>query len=111
VERELTINTEPNGATVFLNDEQIGQSPVTTDFNWYGDYKVRISKPGYDTLKTHRELKAPWYDCFPFDFFAQVLYPGKIVDTYEWTFELPDKTQIPEDELLKKAENLKAQVR
>lgn len=111
VERELTINTDPQGATVFLNDEQIGESPVTTDFNWYGDYQIRISKPGYDTLKTHRKLKAPWYDYFPFDFFAQVLYPGRIVDTYEWEFELPAKTQIPEDELLKKAENLKAQVK
>jgi len=29
VERKLTINTEPQGALVVLNDEEIGQSPVT----------------------------------------------------------------------------------
>lgn len=109
VERKLTVNTQPQGATVFLNDEQIGESPVTTDFNWYGDYKVRINKEGYQTLKTHRKLKAPWYDYFPFDFFAQVIYPGRIVDTYEWTFKLPDKTQIPKEQLLRQAQALKSQ--
>ena len=43
VERKLTINTEPQGAVVFLNDEEIGTSPVTASFEWYGDYNVRIS--------------------------------------------------------------------
>ena len=110
VERRLTINTEPQGATVFLNDEQIGKSPVTTDFSWYGDYKVRIKKEGWQTLNTHRRLKAPWYDYFPFDFFAQVVYPGSIVDTYEWEFELPEQTQIPKEQLLEKAQALKSEV-
>ena len=55
VERRLTINTEPQGALVVLNDEEIGQSPVTVSFNWYGDYNVRISKEGFETLNTHRK--------------------------------------------------------
>ena len=75
VERQLTINTAPQGALVALNDEEIGESPVTVPFNWYGDYNVRISKEGFETLKTHRKLKGPWYDKFPFDLFAQVLNP------------------------------------
>ena len=58
VERRLTINTKPQGALVTLNDEEIGESPVTVNFNWYGDYCVRISKEGYETLNTHQDLKA-----------------------------------------------------
>ena len=96
VERKLTINTEPQGAIVVLNDEEIGTSPVTVSFNWYGDYNVRVSKEGFETLKTHRKLKGPWYDKFPFDFFAQLIYPGKIVDSYEWTFELAPSERYPE---------------
>ncbi len=103
VERRLTINTEPQGALVILNDEQIGTSPVTASFNWYGDYNITIRKDGFETLKTHRELKAPWYDAFPFDFFAQILIPGRTVDSYEWTFELAEKEQISRDELLQQA--------
>ena len=106
VERNLTINTEPQGALVVLNDEEIGASPVTVSFEWYGDYDVRISKEGFETLKTHRNLKAPWYDNFPFDFFAW-LNPERTVDEYEWTFELSPKKEISREELIQNAEQLK----
>jgi hypothetical protein len=107
VERKLTINTEPQGALVMLNDEEIGTSPVTVSFEWYGDYWVRISKEGYETLNTHRPLKGPWYDSFPFDFFAQIISPDRTVDSYEWMFELEPKKQISPEELIQKAEKLK----
>ncbi len=110
VERELTINTQPQGAVVTLNDEEIGTSPVTVSFNWYGDYCVRISKEGYETLNTHRELKGPWYDKFPFDFFAQIVSPKRTVDKYEWTFTLEEKKQINPQELVEKAQRLRSQL-
>jgi len=107
VERRLTINTEPQGATVMLNDQQIGVSPVTVPFKWYGDYWVRISKDSYETLDTHRELKAPLHDWFPFDFFAQIVYPGRIVDAYEWTFDLEPKVYPTREGLLEEARSLR----
>jgi hypothetical protein len=110
VERRLTINTKPEGALVVLNDEEIGTSPVTVSFNWYGDYWVRISKPGFETLDTHRKLKGPWYDHFPFDFFAQIVNPKRIVDSYEWTFELSPKQEISREELIQKAQEIKKQL-
>lgn len=108
VERKLTINTEPQGAVIVLNDEEIGVSPVTVGFNWYGDYKVRISKEGFETLNTHRELKGPAHDGFPLDFFAEVLWPERIVDEYQWDFELCPYVQIDRDELIKAAEAVKS---
>ena len=111
VERQLTIKTEPQGALVTLNDEEIGTSPVTVSFNWYGDYNVRISKEGYETLKTHRKLKGPWYDKFPFDLFAQLIIPKRIVDSYEWTFTLAPKQYPTREELIQDAEELKKQLR
>ena len=110
VERQLTIKTEPDDALVVLNDEQIGTSPVTVSFNWYGDYGVRISKEGYETLNTHRQLKAPWYDHFPFDFFAQILNPSRVVDAYEWTFTLSPKEYPTREALIEQAETLRSQV-
>jgi len=110
VERRLTINTEPQGAIVVLNDEEIGISPVTVSFEWYGDYNVRISKEGFETLKTHRKLKAPWYDYFPFDFFAQIVNPKRIVDSYEWTFTLAPQKQPSREELIRDAQKLKGQL-
>jgi len=110
VERQLTINTKPQEALVTLNDEEIGISPVTVSFNWYGDYDVRISKEGFETLKTHRKLKGPWYDNFPFDLFANCLYPKRIVDSYEWTFELKKKQEPERQKLIEDARQLKQQL-
>lgn len=110
VERELTVKTNPEGALVVLNDEEIGVSPVTVNFNWYGDYCVRITKEGYETLDTHRELKGPWYDGFPFDFFAQIVNPNRIVDSYEWTFFLSPKGQISREELIQNAQDMQKQL-
>ena len=108
VERKLTINTEPQGAIVALNDEEIGISPVTIEFNWYGDYNIRIEKQGYETLNTHRELKSPVHDRFPLDFLFEVLWPGRIIDEYEWSFRLTTYKPIDRDELLRASEVMKA---
>ncbi len=107
VERRLTINTTPQNALVVLNDEEIGLSPVTVPFQWYGDYNVRITKQGYRTLKTHRRLKGPWYDKFPWDFFAQILNTNRILDRYEWTFELEPLQPPARDDLIRAAHELK----
>jgi hypothetical protein len=111
VERKLTINTEPQGALVILNDEEIGTSPVTVSFEWYGDYWIRISKEGYESLNTHRPLKRPLHDIPPFDFFAQIINPNRIVDSYEWTFPLEPRKQISRDELIQAAERLEKDLR
>jgi hypothetical protein len=109
VERQLTIKTVPAGGVVVLNDEEIGEAPATVSFEWYGDYNVRISKAGYETLTTHRELKSPWYDYFPFDFFASAVWPGTIRDKYEWTFELKPYQEPSREQLLEQAKQLKQQ--
>jgi hypothetical protein len=107
VERKLTIVTEPTGALVALNDEEIGTSPVTVGFEWYGDYSVRISKDGFQTLSTHQNLKRPLKDVFPFDLFADA-FTTKI-DEYTWTFKLQPYQQIQKDELIKSAASLQKQ--
>jgi hypothetical protein len=109
VERQLTIKTVPEGGVVILNDEEIGEAPATVSFEWYGDYNVRISKAGYETLTTHRELKRPWHDRFPFDFFASAVWPGTIRDKYEWTFDLKPYQEPSREQLIERATQLKQQ--
>jgi hypothetical protein len=107
VERRLTINTNPSGALVLLNDEEIGTTPVTVSFNWYGDYNITVRKQGFETLNTHQKLQAPWYDYFPFDFFAEVLYPGRIINSYEWSFDLVPQKEINRQQLIEAAKKLR----
>jgi hypothetical protein len=107
VERRLTINTEPQGAIVTLNDEEIGVSPVTVDFNWYGTYKINLQKTGYETLNTHRKLKAPLHDKPVIDFFAENLWPGQIIDNYDWTFKIAPYAPKNRIALIKEAQQLR----
>ena len=47
---------------------------------------------------------------FPFDFFAEILYPKRIIDSYEWTFKLAPQKQPTPEELIRDAEKLKSQL-
>ena len=53
----------------------------------------------------HRKLDAPLHDKFPLDFFAGVLWPGRIVDEYEWDFELEPYARPDRDQLIQDAVN------
>lgn len=103
VRRTLTIQTEPSGAIVRLNDREIGRSSVTVDFVWYGDYDVLIRKEGYKTLQTNWVIPTPWYQHPPFDFFAEILWPGRIVDAHTRTFQLEPETPPTPQELQERA--------
>ncbi len=82
VERTARIETDPPGAIVTVNDEEVGVSPVEFSFTWYGDYDLIIRKPGYETLKTHHRFERPWYQWPPIDFVAEVLVPTTIRDEH-----------------------------
>ncbi len=103
VRRTIKITTEPPNARVFLNDQEIGRSEVTTDFLWYGDYDVTIRKEGYQTLQTNWTVKAPWYQWVPFDFFAEVLWPGQLHDQHERHFVLEEAQAPTQEELVGRA--------
>lgn len=82
VERTARIETDPPGALVIVNDEEVGVSPVRFSFLWYGDYDIILRKPGYQTLKTHHRLNPPWYQWPPFDLVAETLIPVTIHDQH-----------------------------
>jgi hypothetical protein len=80
VERTAKIQTDPPGALVMVNDEEVGVSPVKFSFLWYGDYDILVRKPGYQTLKTHHWLDAPWYQWPPIDLIVETMIPLMIHD-------------------------------
>lgn len=109
VRRTMTITTEPKGAIVYLNDREIGRSDVTIDFTWYGDYEITLRKEGYQTLNTHWDVRAPWYQIPPLDFFAEILWPGKIVDARSNHFVLEPLLEPSPHELQTRAFDLRNQ--
>lgn len=108
VERTISINTEPEGATVILNDQEIGRSPVKVPFTWYGDYDIIVRKPGYETMKTNHKLSPPWYQ-YPFiDIFAECFVPFTVYDNRELdTLVLEPRRPVDRQTLLQSAEELR----
>lgn len=91
VERTLKITSTPPGARVFLNDEEVGVTPLKVNFLWYGDYDIILRKDGYQTLKTNYLVKAPWYQYPPIDLIAECFVATIIKDDHE----LPDYALEP----------------
>ena len=108
VRRTLTVRTEPQAARVWLNNEEIGESPVTVDFTWYGDYEVTLRKEGYTTLQTHHVVAAPWYQ-WPFiDFVSEVLVLFEIHDRHELPVYVLEPEVLPEpDDLVQRAQEMR----
>jgi len=108
VRRTMTITTEPPHALVHLNNQEVGRGTVTTDFLWYGDYDVVIRHEGYQTLHTNWEIKPPWYQVMPFDFFAEVLWPGELHDQHSRQFVLKPEEPTDTKALVERADEARA---
>ncbi len=120
VERSITVRTMPAHGLVYLNDVEIGHSPCTTEFEWYGDYDVRLRakknigtprdpRYAYYYLHTHRVTSRPWFQWYGVDLFAALL-PVRFKDHKVWTFTLPRVGTATSDQLIQRARQLKARL-
>jgi len=107
----MTIQSDPPGALVYMNDQELGRTPVTRDFNWYGDYDIQVRLEGYETLKTHQMIMAPAWNWVPLDLFS-ALIPVTIKDHRDLSFNLKplDPTKNEAMGLLDRAEYLKTKM-
>jgi len=80
--RLLTVTSEPAGATVELDGQRIGVTPVEIEFQHYGVRQVTVSLSGRATWTRNVRLKAPWYGRFPVDVVSEILLPIGWVDRH-----------------------------
>ena len=110
VQRTLSINSDPEGAVLVMNDQEVGRIPVTRDFVWYGWYDVTLRKEGYKTLKTKAEVIAPAWQWPPFDLIAD-FSPARLKDKHKLLFKLePEEAPPSNDEMLGRAEQMRVQL-
>ena len=107
LEQKLTVTSEPEGALVIISDKEIGRTPLTTDFTWYGDYRVRLEMPAYETLTTNRQVAVPSYQWPVLDFICEILLPFKFHDHHDWNFTMAPRRQVPPDELIDQAQEFR----
>ncbi len=110
VHRRLTVNSNPPGARVLLDGDEVGETPTSVDFTHYGTREVVLQKDGYETLKTLQKVPPPWYQIFPIEFFADNLLPFQVTNRHEFNYQLqPSSTIVPTQELLGRANGLRSE--
>lgn len=109
IQRTITVTSEPTAALVYLNDEEVGRTPVTVPFTFYGIYDVRLEADGYEPLWTKQPTKTPWWDLLGPDLFAEAIPNAKAKQ--EWHFVLqaaPKPSEVKVEPLLNRAHNLRS---
>ncbi len=91
-ERTLAITSDPPGAMVWVNDVQLGRTPVESDFTFFGTYDVRLRLEGYEPIATSAEADAPLHEQPGFDLAVAAL-PGTHRTRIAWHYTL---TPVPE---------------
>lgn len=117
VERKITIVSDPPGALVWVNDVEVGRTPVEFPFTWYGDYDVRFrleQKSGTEEhpitrnyfLHTHKQAHAPIYEWMGIDLITESLIPITFKDEKIWAFTLPEVVEPNDQDLIARAREL-----
>ena len=71
VERRYTIRSDPPGATVIVNGEEIGPTPASKSFVYYGQREITLILDGYATKTVIQPINAPWWDNYFTEFFTE----------------------------------------
>lgn len=106
VERTIHITSDPSGALVHLNDEEVGRTPLSVPFLFYGTYDVRLEHEGYKPLWTAKKTDTPWWEAPGPDLFAEMI-PNLKAQQY-WHFSLELMPLLDDRDLVDRAWQLRA---
>jgi len=107
VRRRLNVRSNPPGALVYVDNQQIGTTPCSVDFTYYGTREIRLIKPGYETLTVNQPIPTPWYQFPPLDFVSENLTPTKTRDNRTVTFDMAPQIIVPTDVIVDRASQLR----
>ncbi len=107
--RRLTIRSDPPGAAVQVDGEQVGFTPTAIDYTYYGTREITLQKAGYKTLTTPVKMSTPWYQIFPLEFITDNFALTKINDRREVSYTLTPEQLEPRELLEDRANNLRSE--
>jgi hypothetical protein len=107
VRRRLNVRTNPPGALVYVDNQQIGTTPCSVDFIYYGTREIRLIKPGYETLTVNQPIPTPWYQYPGLDFISENLIATKIRDNRTVTYDLAPQVIVPAQQVVDRGNQLR----
>jgi len=112
VERTLQIESNPPGALVHLNGEEVGRTPMRKAFVWYGTYDVQLRKESYRTLDAETKVWAPWWQIPPIDLVAELI-PLPLQDNHVVSYRMNPVTerQTDPEQVIQRAVEMRGRLR
>jgi hypothetical protein len=107
-QRTITVTSEPAGALVWLNDQEVGRTPVTVPFTFYGTYDVRLEADGHEALWTQRRLAGPLWELPGPDLIGEAL---GFQSHHVWHFVLDEQRPPDEQAIIDRALQMRASIR
>lgn len=107
VERKFVIDSNPRGAKVFVNNVEIGTTPVDYPFLYYGTYNITLEMQGFQTETFQQRVAPPWYAYPPADFITEHVIPSKIRDIRRLNYDLRPQVQVSPIDLIREATELR----
>jgi hypothetical protein len=107
VQRRVTVRSNPPGALVYIGKHEIGKTPCSVGFLWYGEREIKLVKDGFETLTVKQWIGAPWYQIPPLDFVSENVYPYKLRDERVFDYQLIPQRVTAVEQLKQRAENLR----
>jgi len=105
----MTVQSNPPGAMAIVDGREIGYTPASIDFTYYGTREIKLVKPGFESVNVLQKVPSPWYQKLPFDFFSDNLLPFKVTNRHEFMYNLRPSVKVREDDLLDRANALRTQ--
>jgi hypothetical protein len=106
VKRTISITSAPPQALVWVNDREVGRTPLTFDFTYYGEYDLRVELGGHEPIMTTAWTQRPIWDAPFVDFVAEVA-PINLQSNTVWHLDL-DLLQNNPAQLMKRATSLRS---
>lgn len=111
VRRRLTVRSNPPGAQVFVDNQEVGITPCSASFIYYGTRSITVMKDGYRTEKILQKLNPPWYEIPPLDFVSENLVSREIRDERIVDVQLVPEEIVPQQKLISRAQTLRDSAR
>jgi len=107
VRRRMTIRSNPSGAMVFVDDQKIGVTPVSTPFTFYGTRKIQLFKDRFESQTIKQQFLPPWYEFPVLEFISENLWPWEVRDERFVDVQLAPLQIVPNDQLIGRADALR----
>ncbi len=107
VQRRLIIRSQPEGAFVTIDRQAIGRTPLSVPYTYSGTREIQLEKDGFKTVKVQQRIDPTWYEKFPVSFVTENFWPRELRDERLLEFQMEPKTQVQENLLLDRANDLR----